>query len=78
MLCHGLMTLDELDTVKEKEKQDAEELKRARQEVNTLAPTVDEPLDPDLAAALTTYDPSDPFWVTLDFGDKIPRVIPGT
>jgi hypothetical protein len=78
MLRRGLNTLDELDTVKEKEKQDAKEPERARQEVDTSAPTIDKPLDSDLAVALTTYDPSDPFWATLDFGDKMPRVIPGT
>jgi hypothetical protein len=61
MLRRGLSTLDELDAVKEKEKQDARELKRARQEVKALAPTANEPLEFDLAAAPATYDPSDPF-----------------
>ena len=66
----GLKFLDELDTTEEKERLEKERQEAVQQAVNTSVATSDSPLDSDLAAALTAYNPSDPFWATLDFGGR--------
>jgi hypothetical protein len=53
MLRRGLKTLDELDAAEAQEKEDVSSLLEA------------EPLDPGLAAALETFDATDPFWSTF-------------
>ena len=78
MLRRGLKSLDELDAVEE-----AERLAEVQTPVETDPPTSEAPdpydsLDPELAAALAAYDPSDPLWASLDFGDEMPQAIPGT
>jgi len=77
MAKRGLKFLDELDAAEEKERKE-KELAQAAQTTDTSVPTVEPILDPDLAAALGAYDPSDPFWVTLDFDGETPQASQGT
>ena len=70
----GLRFLNKLDATKEKECLEKEKQEVVQQAVNTSVATNDSPLDSDLTVALLAYDPSDPFWATLDFGGRTPQV----
>jgi hypothetical protein len=73
MLRRGLTTLDELDEVKAHEQRKAEAREQEKPKppvpVDTLSPPS---LDPALAAAFASFDPSDPYWVLLGFGEALP------
>ena len=53
-----------MDEVEDKEREERDVL---LQPPETTAPGATNVLDPDLTSALGNYDPSDPFWATLDF-----------
>ena len=74
----GLKFLDELDTTEEKERLEKERQEAIQQAVDTSVAASDGPLDSDLAVALMAYDPSDPFWATLDFGSRTTQVSQST
>ena len=67
-----LKFLDELNATEEKERLEKEKQEVVQQAIDTLVATSNSPLDSDLTAALMAYDPSDPFWATLDFGGGTP------
>jgi hypothetical protein len=78
MLRRGLKSLDELDAAEEAERIAESDVSAEADPPSPRVPIPSDFLDPELAVALAAYDPSDPFWATLDFGDEMPRVIPGT
>ena len=57
----GLRFLNELDTAKKLKRLEKTDYKAAQQIVNMSVVTGVSALNSDLAAALVTYDPSDPF-----------------
>lgn len=66
MLRRGLKSLDELDAEEEKEKLEKERVEQERPADSMNSSEI--AIDPVLAAALDDFDPSDPFWATLDSG----------
>ena len=74
----GLKFLNELNATKEKERLEKEKQEAVQQVINTSVATNVGSLDSDLTAALVAYDPSDPFWATLDFGSRTPQVSQST
>jgi hypothetical protein len=79
MLRRGLRSMDELEAAEEAERVAAE--KEGSLEASTFSEPIDltDPeLDPSLVAALSDYDPSNPFWASLGFDDGIPSVPQGT
>ena len=72
MLRKGLRSVDELEEAEKKEKDalETEKQRKLREQrsllVNSSNPSL-EPLDPDLSAALSDFDPDDPFWVAHGF-----------
>jgi len=63
MLCHGLKTLDELDEAEACEKAETERV-NTEEAVTESEPI---PLDSDLAIAIESFDPLDPFWSNFQF-----------
>ena len=78
MAKRGLKFLDELDAAEERERLEKERQEAVQQAVDTSVAANEGPLDSDLAAALVAYDPSDPFWASLDFGGGTPQASQGT
>ena len=74
----GLKYLDELDAAEEKERLEKEKQEQVQLAAVTSVTSGEGVLPSDLAAALATYDPSDPFWATLDFGGGTPQASQGT
>ena len=74
----SLRYLKDLDDLEEKEELEMVERERAEKESpeKTLGEAPPNPSlaldDPALAAALADFDPSNPFWATLDFGGGSP------
>ena len=69
MLRRGMKTLDELDEAEEKER--SEVAAQAQSAAGVQDPTSVLFGDPN-------FDPSDPFWATLDFGGEMPQASQGT
>jgi len=69
MLRRGLASLDELDAAEEEERLAAERAQPGGEASVSTDPaaSLDPPMDPDLAEALATYDPSNPFWIDAGF-----------
>ena len=86
ILRRSLKSLDKLDTIKEAEYSIVEQPPPAVIDEEPLPIIILsgssynplDPFDPNLAAALSNFDPSTPFQVDLGFSDKIPRASQGT
>jgi len=86
MLRRGLKTLDELDAAEEEEREENERGEQRREAEALPIPDTDvssDPfsdlsLDPALAAALSDFDPANPFWASLGVGGGTPQASQGT